>query len=72
MYMTVTYHSYLLRMWLESSDPPVWRAILVSPISGEQHGFASLQTLFAFLKQEAEHTEDEALSALKKSRGDSS
>jgi hypothetical protein len=50
--MSAPYRSYLLRLWLEPNDPPAWRAMLESPANGERHGFASLETLFAFLEQE--------------------
>jgi hypothetical protein len=55
------YLSYLLRLWQESGgsppgdplgDPPLWRASLESPQSGERLGFASLADLFAFLEKE--------------------
>ena len=57
--MSAPYRSYLLRLWLEPNDPPVWRAILESPANGERHGFASLESLFAFLEQETEQLEQE-------------
>jgi hypothetical protein len=45
------YHAYMLRLWQVSSDgEPVWRTTLESPHTGERHGFASLELLFAFLK----------------------
>jgi hypothetical protein len=67
--MTAAYHSYLLRLWLESNEPPAWRAILESPVNGERHGFANLRALFTFLEQEAEQLEDETRSAQKKIPG---
>jgi hypothetical protein len=63
--MTEPYCSYLLRLWLESNDPPTWRAMLESPVTGERHGFASPQSLFVFLEQEAERLKDEARSPKK-------
>jgi hypothetical protein len=62
----VDYHSYLLRLWRESgageagrgaaeSPEPgewVWRASLESPQAGERQGFANLEDLFAFLRQQ--------------------
>jgi hypothetical protein len=57
--MTEAYRSYLLRLWLESNDPPAWRAMLESPVTGERHGFASPESLFVFLEQEAERLKDE-------------
>lgn len=56
---TTPYRSYLLRLWLEPSNPPEWRAMLESPSSGERHGFSSLKALFAFVEQEAERLESE-------------
>ncbi len=57
--MNAPYRSYLLRLWLEPNDLPVWRAILESPANGERHGFASLESLFTFLEQETEQLEQE-------------
>ncbi len=62
----VDYHSYLLRLWRESSDGEastgpaespesrewVWRASLESPQAGERKGFANMEELFAFLRQQ--------------------
>ncbi len=48
------YISYLLRMWRASNKGKVaWRASLENPHSGERLGFASLDKLFAFLRQQA-------------------
>jgi hypothetical protein len=58
-HMSAPYRSYLLRLWLEPNDPPAWRAMLESPVNGERRGFASLETLFAFLDQETERLEQE-------------
>jgi hypothetical protein len=47
------YLSYLLRVWLvEENGERVWRASLEVTHSGEKHGFASLENLFAFLKEQ--------------------
>ncbi|MBN1886384.1 MAG: hypothetical protein JW850_00275 [Thermoflexales bacterium] len=47
------YLSYMLRLWETSSeDDHIWRASLESPGSGKRLGFASLEELFAFLKDE--------------------
>ena len=60
------YHSYLLRLWRESnagqsergsSESPdttgwVWRASLESPQADDRKGFASLEDLFDFLRQQ--------------------
>jgi hypothetical protein len=47
------YTSYLLRLWpIEDKGRLVWRASLESPHSDERWGFASLDALFAYLRQE--------------------
>ncbi len=47
------YLAYMLRLWQVSSDgEPIWRTSLESPHTGERHGFASLETLFAFLEEQ--------------------
>lgn len=47
------YISYLLRMWRVGGEgKATWRASLESPRSGERIGFASLDKLFAFLRQQ--------------------
>lgn len=47
------YVSYLLRMWPANGEGKVaWRASLESPHTGERIGFASLDELFAFLRQQ--------------------
>jgi hypothetical protein len=44
------YFAYMLRPWQVSSDrDPIWRASVESPHTGERHGFANLERLFAFL-----------------------
>ena len=46
------YLAYLLRLWRVSDDgKPVWRASLENPHTGERHGFANLELLFAFLEE---------------------
>ena len=46
------YLAYLLRLWQVTSDGNlVWRASVESPHTGERHGFADLQALFAFLEE---------------------
>jgi hypothetical protein len=66
------YQSYLLRLWRESgageagrgpaespaSQEGVWRASLESPQAGERQGFASLEDLFAFLRQQTSTVSD--------------
>jgi hypothetical protein len=50
------YFSYLLRLWLAGDgDPPQWRASLENPRTGEQRGFADLQSLHAFLREQTEN-----------------
>jgi hypothetical protein len=47
------YLAYMLRLWQVSSDgEPIWRASLESPHTGERHGFANLEALFAFLEKQ--------------------
>jgi len=49
------YISYLLRLWQVRHDgEPVWRASLESPRTGKQHGFAGLDKLFDFLREQTE------------------
>jgi hypothetical protein len=49
------YLSYLLRLWsVEDSGERIWRASLESPRSGQRTGFASLDDLFDFLRQEVD------------------
>jgi hypothetical protein len=46
------YLAYLLRLWRVNDDgKPVWRASVENPHTGERHGFANLETLFAFLEE---------------------
>jgi hypothetical protein len=66
------YHSYLLRLWRESSagqsergtsEPAdskewVWRASLESPQADERRGFANLEELFDFLRQQTSLVSD--------------
>ena len=47
------YYSYLLRVWLAGDrDQPHWRASLEDTHTGERRGFASLDDLFAFLREQ--------------------
>jgi len=53
------YNSYLLRVWQTSSEGNVaWRASLESPHTGERIGFADLDKLFAFLRQQTGAVDD--------------
>ena len=46
------YISYLLRLWqIRNASDLVWRVSLESPHTDERVGFASLDELFAFLRQ---------------------
>lgn len=48
------YLAYMLRLRQVSGEgEPVWRASLESPHTGERYGFANLESLFTFLKEEA-------------------
>ena len=47
------YLAYMLRLWqVRGNNEMVWRASLGSVQTGERRGFADLEALFAFLKQE--------------------
>jgi hypothetical protein len=47
------YVAYLLRLWRsDSDDRSAWRASLEDPHTGERRGFADLESLFAFLKEQ--------------------
>jgi len=53
------YLSYLLRLWWEGGEGEasgakgrVWRASLESPHTGERKGFASLEDVFEFLREQ--------------------
>jgi hypothetical protein len=47
-----TYVSYLLRMWCVSveGEAEKWLASVESPLTREQHNFANLEDLLAFLR----------------------
>jgi hypothetical protein len=47
------YVSYLLRLWQETGgETNCWRASLQDPLSGERVGFAHLDELVAFLREQ--------------------
>ena len=49
------YHSYLLRLWQESGEKKSnWRFVLVNLTKDEERGFANLERLIAFLKEQME------------------
>ena len=53
------YISFLLRLWVvEDKGDGVWRASLESSHTDERWGFASLDELFAFLRQQTAGTFD--------------
>jgi hypothetical protein len=46
------YVAYLLRLWREKGGKSTqWRASLQDPHTGENKGFVSLETLFAYLRR---------------------
>ena len=48
-----TSQSYLLRLWQASNaGTPVWRASIVNVHTGERRGFADLDSLLVFLKEQ--------------------
>ncbi len=52
---TTPYIVYLLRLWpTTDGEAEVWRASLECPGSGERHGFANLDALFAFLQAQVD------------------
>lgn len=66
-YQPYPYAAYVLRLWRDGAQTP-WRAVLECARTGEQHPFASLSDLYAFLDAETgtaraptlenDHTED--------------
>jgi len=46
------YLSYLLRVWRSNGDRITWQASLESPHTSERIGFANLDELFSFLRQQ--------------------
>jgi hypothetical protein len=48
------YQAYLLRLWpVEANGRSYWRASIQNVSTGERHGFADLEALFAFLREAA-------------------
>lgn len=47
------YSAYLLRLWYEEGTVS-WRATLENVHTGEQTGFANLEKLFAYLRQQTQ------------------
>lgn len=55
---SVTYRSYLLRVWQEGKAGDSWRASLQSAATGERQGFASLDDLFGYIRSQVEAASD--------------
>jgi hypothetical protein len=54
------YLSFLLRLWCIKQDGcETWRASLEDPRTGEQRGFASLDLIADFLREQIQNTGDE-------------
>jgi len=50
---TKEYLSFLLRLWrVKQNDENGWRASLENPHTGEKRGFASLELLVDFLREQ--------------------
>ncbi len=59
------YFAYLLRLWQVRTDGEVvWRASLEDSHTGERHGFANLDRLFAFLTGKTQEMLDDAVTDL--------
>jgi len=59
-----TYVAYLLRLWRVSSGRGMaWRASLQSAHTGQSKGFATLDELFDFLRQQTDGSPDPGESA---------
>ena len=52
------YLSYLLRLWRDSDIENVWRASVESARTGERQGFAGLDDLFGFLREQTDAWQD--------------
>ena len=56
---TASYRAFLLRLWREpgqtQADVSIWRFSLESTSYTERIGFASLEELVAFLRQQIDH-----------------
>jgi len=63
------YLAYLLRLWRDSDLENVWRASVESPHTGESRGFARLDDLFGFLRQQTELLPDEVESRTSSDEG---
>lgn len=57
------YYSYLLRLWPATErGQTVWRASLENPHTGERLGFATLEQLVSFLREQTAGPESTAKS----------
>jgi hypothetical protein len=64
------YISYLLRAWRSNGEGgSAWRASLEDPHTGERMGFACLEDLFNFLRQETSRTDGPELDEKDRGRG---
>jgi hypothetical protein len=55
------YRAYLLRLWWANHNGQAgWRASLEEPHTGVRHGFATLDQLFAFLKEQVDNSPNNA------------
>ena len=53
------YFSWLLRLWrVVAAGNTVWRASLEDPHTGEQRGFADLDELLGFLREQAPESQE--------------
>lgn len=49
------YLAYMLRLWqVRDKEKIIWRASLEDARTGERRGFASLESLFEFLKEQSQ------------------
>lgn len=56
------YYSFLLRLWkTDDADAVIWRASLERPGTREHRGFASLEALFAYLREQTAPAGDSPL-----------
>ena len=54
------YLSFLLRLWCINQDGcEIWHASLEDPRTGERRGFASLDALMEFLREQTQEKRDE-------------
>ena len=57
---THRYHAYLLRLWRTGEgETAAWRVLLEDPRTSERHGFADLNSLFAFLNETCHAAEED-------------